>query len=309
MMRMGLASVSKNDAPVNSLDFDDEGKQMITASADGSLHLYSCDNASLRKTLFDKVNGCSSVAFTHSRNCVLTASTRDHRVRYHSLHDNSYLRYFDAHTDRVDSVVMSPVDDTFMTCSADRSVRMWDLRTNECKGVVSVKGTPVCAYDPEGVVFGVATFHNDINLYDSRSYANGPFATFRDDKLHIQRAVSGKAVEWCDMQFSPDGKNVLMSADNNHIQLLDSFSGDPVQSFDSRVNRRRMRYTARFSPDGTHVVSGGDDSVVRVWNVQTGAETAQWRGCVAPPTIVKFHPTRNLAVTGCNNIGWWLPQN
>lgn len=46
--------------------------------------------------------GAAHVRFTHDPLSVLCASTRgfDNSIRYLSLHDNRYLRYFEGHTVR-----------------------------------------------------------------------------------------------------------------------------------------------------------------------------------------------------------------
>ena len=87
-------------------------------------------------------------------------------LRYLSLHDNQYLRYFRGHRDKVVSLAMvscsppsvlccgrqdhafgqitqilcayplhpqSPKDDNFMSASLDQTVRLWDLRQPNCK--------------------------------------------------------------------------------------------------------------------------------------------------------------------------------
>ena len=71
-------------------------KHLLTA-ADESLHLYDTAAGTLVKTLFAKTYGVSRVACTHAPLAVLTASganRSDHDVRYHSLYDNTYLRFF-----------------------------------------------------------------------------------------------------------------------------------------------------------------------------------------------------------------------
>ena len=71
------------------------------AADDDSLRLYDVAKGTLAKTLFAKTYGCSHVCFTHAPTCVLAASgvrrsgaAPDHDVRYHSFHDNTYLRFF-----------------------------------------------------------------------------------------------------------------------------------------------------------------------------------------------------------------------
>lgn len=56
--------------------------------------------------------------------------------RYLSLHNNQYVRYFPGHTDRVVSLAMNPLNDMFMSASTDRTVKFWDLRTNDMQGML-----------------------------------------------------------------------------------------------------------------------------------------------------------------------------
>ena len=41
----------------------------------------------------------------------------DYALRYHSLHDNQYLRYFRGHTGRITTLTMSPKNDLFMSAA------------------------------------------------------------------------------------------------------------------------------------------------------------------------------------------------
>lgn len=51
------------------------------------------------KTLYSKKYGISHARFTHKPTNIIHASTKnDHALRYHSMHDNKYLAYFQGHT-------------------------------------------------------------------------------------------------------------------------------------------------------------------------------------------------------------------
>ena len=127
--------------------------------------------------------------FTHKNTCILHASTKeDDTVRYHSLHDNKYLQYFKGHKDKVISLECSPIDDGFMSGSMDRTVRLWDLRTPNCRGLLNLPAAPVIAYDTSGLVFAVGVNHySRILLYDQANYDKAPFLviTLHDPTLSL----------------------------------------------------------------------------------------------------------------------------
>ena len=77
-----------------------------------------------------------------------------------SLTENKYIRYFGGHDKRVVTMAMNPADETFLSgrlffqwhhvkishemeeraklfttfhCSLDKSIRLWDLRSNHCQ--------------------------------------------------------------------------------------------------------------------------------------------------------------------------------
>jgi COMPASS component SWD2 len=54
------------------------------------------------RMMYSKKYGIAHARFTHSSKTILHASTKgdDHAIRYNSLHDNRYLKYFQGHTAR-----------------------------------------------------------------------------------------------------------------------------------------------------------------------------------------------------------------
>jgi WD40 repeat protein len=82
----------------------------------------------------------------------------------------------------------------------DRTVRLWDLRTNVCQGVAHVPGVPCGAFDEQGLVFCIGTDSGVLKLYDVRSFEKGPFDTFtvratlmRGPGILDRKALSGGA--------------------------------------------------------------------------------------------------------------------
>ena len=150
-------SFKENDGgKVNSLHFSWNGLSLITSSEDDQIVIYDCERGDQKRLVNSQKYGVDLARFTHAHNAAIHASTkRDDAIRYLSLHDNKFIRYFTGHTKKVISLEMSPADDTFISGGLDNSVRLWDLRTPSCIGLMTVTGKPVCAFDPEGLVFSV----------------------------------------------------------------------------------------------------------------------------------------------------------
>jgi len=227
--------------PVNALDFTARGDHLLasTDEPDEGIYLYQTNTGQQKKQVFCKRSGSDLVRFTHHTHSVLVASKNkgwDDSIRYLSLHDNKYLRYFKGHRDRVCSLSMAPRDDSFLSASVDRTVRVWDLRTNVSQGLLHVPQPPLpspaaaqahkhlpvsgkvlVAHDPEGMVFAVATSPNVLKLYDPRAFESGPFATFQVPLYQQQQQYGAPPPQppayfsFSSLKFSPDGSALLLT--------------------------------------------------------------------------------------------------
>jgi len=107
-------------AQIISIAFDGPGERCLTADEGDAFILWDMNKAksvqlrsfrrirakekTFRKsrTFYSKKYGISHARFTHKPHNIIHASTKldDHAIRYHSMHDNKYLSYFQGHTGR-----------------------------------------------------------------------------------------------------------------------------------------------------------------------------------------------------------------
>ena len=73
---------------------------------------------------------------------------------------------------------MSPKSDAFLSAAADRSARLWDVRSPACAGMLRTGDSPTLAWDHQGLVFAVMTDDGVVKMFDAKQYDAGPFATF-----------------------------------------------------------------------------------------------------------------------------------
>ncbi|KAK9752617.1 WD domain, G-beta repeat [Popillia japonica] len=161
----------ENTDKINSIDFSPNGETLISCSEDDQIVIYDCEKGTQVRTVNSKKYGVDLIHFTHAKNTAIHSSTKiDDTIRYLSLHDNKYIRYFPGHTKKVVSLCLSPVEDTFLSGSMDKTLRLWDLRSPNCQGLMHLSGRPVAAYDPEGLIFAAGVNSECVKLYDLRSF-------------------------------------------------------------------------------------------------------------------------------------------
>lgn len=291
----------ENTDRINSIDFSPNGDTLISCSEDDQIVIYDCEKGTQVRTVNSKKYGVDLIHFTHAKNTAIHSSTKvDDTIRYLSLHDNKYIRYFPGHTKKVVSLCISPIEDTFLSGSLDKSLRLWDLRSPNCHGVMNVSGRPVAAYDPEGLIFAAGVNSESIKLYDLRSFDKGPFVTF---KLSQE-----KECDWTGLKFSRDGKTILISTNGSTIRLIDAFHGTPLQTFAGYLNNKGIAIEASFSPDSQFVFSGSTDGRVHVWNAETGYKVCVLNGDhPAPVQCIQFNPKYMMLASACTNMAFWLP--
>ncbi|MCJ1317808.1 member of Set1p complex, histone methyl transferase [Xylographa vitiligo] len=345
-----LFKLSTPTTYATSLSFDDSGEFLLAACSDESLQLYSAKEGRALKTLFSKKYGAHLARFTHHSQSIIYASTKtDDTIRYLSTHDNQFLRYFKGHTAPVTALALCPASDTFISGSLDNTVRLWSLSSPSPQGKLNLATPTLATYDPSATVIAIASpSTSSILLYDLRNYDKPPFATFDLRALDSLPAImasplaagAGAPKDWTKLEFSNDGKSLIVGTNNTlgHL-LLDAFSGElkallvrppqylplnpsslratPWPSSSSAVGTAAGQGDLCFSADGRYVVGGsGGDRDAAVWDVQgqVDEETktlAPLCGlpCKSRVGIVEWNPRYNMVATADREVVFWLPED
>jgi len=323
-----------------SVDFDNSGELLLLARTDDTLQLYNTKAGAHAKELKSQKYGCALARFTHHAQSLIYASTKvDDGIRYLSTHDNSYIRYFRGHTGRVTSLSLCPSNDTFLSASLDNTVRLWDLRSSSAQGSLNLHGATLTAYDPSATVIAIASQSTQsILLYDLRNFDKPPFATFdlldterRYAHSHGQRQADG----WTSLEFSNNGKYILLGTNSAGHYLLDAFDGDlkaylhrppGPPPFPTQVNAKDgtpprhdaagLQGDACFSPDGRYVISASSAPGLLVWDTMQ-SERRGGDGVIMPitdlpgpktSTVVGYNPRHNMLASAGSEVVLWLPD-
>ncbi|KER27446.1 hypothetical protein T265_05487 [Opisthorchis viverrini] len=304
----------ENSDRINSLSYSSNGETLISSSDDDQMVIYDCTSGTPKRTLNSKKYGVNLIQFTHSPTTAIPSDiflymTTNIFVTSKAIpkSEQPFVIYRFNHS-RVVSLCMSPIDDTFLSGAMDCTIRLWDLRSPNCHGVMHVSGRPCAAFDPEGLIFAAGINSESVKLYDLRSFDKGPFATF---KLGPE---TGGCV-WTGLQFSADGKTLLIATNSNHIRLVDAFKGTHLHTLTLVSNADHQALDASFTPDSQFVLVGSPDGLVHIWSVETGVRIATLPGYEAAtqlpnPAIhtLAFNPRYAMLATGSNQTAFWLPN-
>jgi len=304
------------------------GEYLVAASNDETMHVYDVKEGKRTKTIPSKKYGIHLARFTHhSRNILFASTKQDNSLRLLELHNESFIRYFSAHTAQVTCVSLSPGTDQFLSCGDDDMVCLWDLNSRNPQGKLKLVTPYLAAYDPSGNVMAIASQStSSLLMYDVRYYDKAPFETFDLSGAEDMYTPTTKGRAWTKLEFSNDGKSMLVGTDYHGHFILDAFNGT-VKSFlagktsgtgraapVSSSGKPLGQGDACFSQDGRFVIGGtGDQPDLFIWDTQLGTgeqqePTATLTSRGIQSAIVQCNPRHNMLATADTKVCMWLPR-
>ncbi len=161
---------------------------------------------------------------------------------------------------------------------ANGATSVWNTATqgwfSQLEGTTS--SAPGAAFSPDRRLY-VTVMFNQVFVWDLLTYTK---KLTLSHLLHISRA-----------EFGPDGQSIV-TVSNGRAHLWNLPNGTERAAFGSGSLAQ-----GAFSPDGRRVVSGGEDGIGRVWDVQTAQEVLRLDGHRAAINWAGYSRTGDLIVT------------
>jgi WD40 repeat protein len=237
--------------------FSADGKTLACAEH-GSIRLWDVDKGEFRRAhQFGHTYGIDALHFSpDGKRLVSGAGYTDNIVRIWDPLTGEETGQLRGHAEGIESVAYAPDGKLIASGSQDGSVRLWDAATGREVRRLDAKAGMVyaLAFAPDGKTIASGDWRNGIHLWD---VATGQkLRSFKNPGGVITRLV-----------LSPDGKTIVTRGGD--IRLWDAAKGEII--------RRLMGMAAGWpslalSPDGETLAAGSDDGVVRLWDVNSGAE-------------------------------------
>jgi WD40 repeat protein len=239
-------------------------------------------------------------------------------------------RLYRGHTGSVLATDVSQDGRTFLSGSADQTVRLWDMTSGTSERFVGhtdtvlqvtfssdeqwilssaddrtmrlwdrASGTEVQRFIGHTAAILSAAFSPDGQTILSASNDNTIRLWNVNDGTELRR-FPGLAVA----TFSPDGETILTSARDGTLRLLSTANGQEIRRFAGHTAPIRA---IAFSPDGRTAASSSQDTTIRLWDIETGEQLRRFEGHTATVWTVQFSPDGSMLVSGSadNTIRVW----
>ncbi|KAH3667184.1 hypothetical protein OGAPHI_002833 [Ogataea philodendri] len=255
------------DTPITSLDFDASGQFLVSAGVDESIHLYDVTKGKHMKPIYSKKYGCHLARLARKEKTCVYASTKENdTLRYLSLHDNSFIRYFKGHTAMVTDVEMGDLNHMFLSSSLDNTVKLWDTRTANCQSSLATEQAPNhVALDPTNSTAAIYnTSTNTLSLHAIGNLTDTPFESTVCSYVRPNSVVK--------VMFMNNNEHILLTTNSTEHYILDAFNLKLVARLLRQLPFIDRKYpdtgNLTVSPDCRFIYGGNGDGSVLVWDMK-----------------------------------------
>lgn len=310
---------------ISSVKFSPDGCFLATTANDATLCVWDVDKGQLVKRFTGHEGGISDLDWSPDSRSIVTASDDTSVAIWHlsddilefqknsqGLLNKSKKKKVDGkgvvllgHLHYVFSVAWNPrIPHIVASGSYDTTVKIWDIKRARCLMTLSGHTEPVTSvhFDREGSRLVSASWDGTVRVWDV-SVSSGGGKCLRTLST-VERPPVGFA------KFSPNGKFILASTWDHTIRLWGVGNERVLKSYIGHRNETFCCFAA-FSVTGNKwIVSGSEDGLVYLWDLQEREIVQRLEGHTAPVLTVACHPTRNMiasgAVAGDHTVRLWV---
>lgn len=291
-------SEHEHAAPAMAVAFSPDGRTLVSSNFEGGLTIHDALGIDDQQETRKDVSWVNHIRFPANANDVFATTNDKGDVRIWKLGDEKPIHSFQ-HSQAVWFLDFHPTGQFIASCSEDGSARVWDV-------VAGTPASPIlrdterlarCWFSPDGELLGTCGNSGRLILWDWKTgEAQTTFTSvgrqddfkFSPDGRHLTSTNAFGFVQIWDNQNPEQPRWTFPHPEINSVDWHPTLSlvvaaGDRKSTSDRAVARLwdtsaglpispRLPHagstSARFSPDGTAVLTRSADTTVRIWSIE-----------------------------------------
>lgn len=304
--------------------FVPDGKTLISSGADCTIRIWDIETKECTKILQGHTKGIwgivvipgslTGVGNTDTGNLAIASASDDQTVKLWDIATGKCIHTFIEHKGWVKRVALNS-QGVLASCSLDQTIRLWDIQNKSCIGVLDACGHGImdisfvgdtpnllasCSVDGKVRLWDITTkkcikvLHGHINSVDnivSNPQGNLLLSSGQDFSVRLWDVATGECIRTLKARHSWIGSVAYCPNPVN---------SNPANSnlFNSnRVNSNLAHYIPSQEKQTGLIASGSEDSIVRLWNLQT-LDAKSLRGHTEYIFTLAFSPEGQILASG-----------
>jgi len=233
--------------------FNPEGTNLFSVGDDKVVKIWDVNDAEKVEPLTRYIHKSMLVGIDHHGSDETFATCGD-TVEVWNAHRSSPIRTFDWGVDTIHSVKYNRIETHLLAaCASDRSIILYDSRgSNPLRKVILKMKTNTIAWNPmEAYVFSAANEDSNCYTFDIRNLESPV-------NVHIDHVAAV-----LDIDYSPTGQEFVSGGFDKTIRIFPRNRAKSREVY--HTSRMQRVFAVSFSGDSTYVLSGSDETNIRLW--------------------------------------------
>jgi WD40 repeat protein/transcriptional regulator with XRE-family HTH domain len=247
-----LRTLQGHDKWVRSVAFSPDGTLLATSGMDATIRLWDVREGTCLRILYGHIGPVWAVAFSPD-GTLLATSGDDETVRLWDVCEGTCLKILHGHTGEIMAVAFHPKGDVFASGGEDGRINAWDVRSGRCLETLRLRTTRAMsiAFNPEGDMLASGSYEGAVEVWQIGGESGN----------HRMRTLQAHPTWVSAVAFGPAGLLASVSY-SGKVKLWEVESGKSLKTFQGYSSVVR---SVTFNPDGSLLVHGDDNGVLRVW--------------------------------------------
>ncbi len=275
--RPELVVQTGHSAPITDIDFNANGRYVVSSSWDRMLKIWDVTTKKELRTLPDFTEGLTSakVAFSSDSRFVASGSA-DGTLKIWESMTGRVIHTLSEGQGEIGALDFHPKNNRIAVGWGDGSIKIWDAASGELLQNMLAHTDLVTSltYSYDGRTILSAANDGKLMLWD-------------DTKMNIKEILANNAGQIASAAFSPDDKYVICGGNDGLVKVFKS-TGKYINAFEGHLDNI---VKVDFSADGQTIISGDKGGKIIIWDAVKGDSISEVEKSIEFLNTLKFLPS------------------